>query len=337
MKIIKGILVAIVLIAAIITVVGFLSPSQVQVIRSLKINTPSEVIHAQINNLKNWNNWSPWYKMDTAVIIDYNGIDAGPGASYAWASENRNVGTGDMTIISSSKDSIILTMNFMENGSGTAIFTFMGSDSSTLVAWTMRMDMGGNPIKRAFGLLMDKMLGPDFEKGLTNLKSFTESIPVKPERKFEVLEEELTERIYIIKRDSIPMDSIHSFYEKNLFAIFEAVGKAKLEVAGAPSGLYFAWDGATKTTIMASAIPVKGNAKTKVKGFETYVVPAGKNLRIAYLGGYSSIGMAHMEMDAYMKENNLLQGIPVIEEYVSDPGKEPDSTKWLTNIIYPVK
>jgi hypothetical protein len=27
----------------------------------------------------------------------------------------------------------------------------------------------------------------------------------------------------------------------------------------------------------------------------------------------------------------------VIEEYVTDPGTEPDSTKWLTNVVYLIK
>ena len=27
----------------------------------------------------------------------------------------------------------------------------------------------------------------------------------------------------------------------------------------------------------------------------------------------------------------------VIEEYVTDPGQEQDSTKWLTNVIYLIK
>ena len=337
MKIIKGLLVAIVLILVAVIVTGLLSPSQVKVERSIKINAPFAIIHSEINNLKQWNNWSPWYKMDTAMKIQYNEIEEGAGAGYTWMSDHKNVGNGDMTITSSSKDSISLAMNFMKNGTGFATFIFRGSDSGTLVKWVMRMDMGDNPIKRAFGLFMDKMLGPDFEKGLADLKSYCESIPAEPEKKYSVLEEEIPERVFIMKKDSIYMDSMPSFYSKYLPEIFEAVTKAKLEITGAPTGLYFVWDQSTKSTVMAAAVPVKGNSSTKVKGYDTYVVPAGKNLHIAYMGGYGGLAGAHMEMDAYMKEKNLLQGIPVIEEYVTDPGKEPDSTKWMTNIYYPVK
>lgn len=337
MKIIKGILVAIVVMVVIITVVGFLSPSHIRVERSVVINAPSEAVHDQVNNLKNWNNWSPWYKMDTAMKIEYNGTDAGVGASYKWISENKNVGTGDMTIIASSKDSISSAMNFMDGGVATAKFTFAGSDSGTSVTWSMEMDMGMNPVKRVFGLFMDKMLGPDFEKGLESLKQYTESVPAKPASQFVVMEEDAAERVYIFIKDSLSWDSIQSFYAKNFKAIGEAIGKAKLEIAGPPTGLYFKWDETNHSAVMAAAMPVKGDSKTKVKGFETMVVPAGKNLHIAHRGGYSTLGNAHMEMDVYMKEKNLLQGIPVIEEYATDPGTEPDSTKWLTNVFYLVK
>jgi effector-binding domain-containing protein len=39
-------------------------------------------------------------------------------------------------------------------------------------------------------------------------------------------------------------------------------------------------------------------------------------------------------MDDYLKANKLKAGAPVIEEYVTDPGTEPDESKWLTKIYY---
>ncbi len=337
MKIIKIILVIIVLLAVTVTAVGFLSPARVHIERSLTIHAPYEIIHDQINNLKNWKNWSPWYKKDSAAKFSYNGTDAGAGAAFTWDSKNPQVGQGTMTITSSNADSVCIAIEFGNRGPASSKFVFLKSDSTTKITWAMENDMGMNPVGRIAGLFMDKMVGPDFENGLANLKSFTEAIPKKPAYKFKIMEEDAAEKVYIIKRDSLSWDSIQAFYAKNLHLLLEASMKAKLEMAGAPAGLYFKWDEASRSTIMAAAIPVKGNANTKVKGFETLVVPAGKNLHIAYLGGYYGIGNAHMEMDTYMKEKNLLQGIPMIEEYVSDPGSEPDSTKWLTNIYYPVK
>ena len=339
MKFIKIFLITLVFLVAIAATIGFLSPSHVRVERSLVMKAPSEIVFSQVNNLKNWKKWSPWYQMDTMAKMEYNEIAAGAGAGYKWSSANDKVGSGDLTITASTPDSISTAMNFMEHGIARAKFVFAKKDSSTKVTWIMDSDLGMNPIGRIFGLFMDKMMGPDFEKGLANLKKVAEAIPNGPKkyRGYEVMEEESSEKVYIVKKDSMGWDKIAEFYQKTLPAIFEAIGKAKLEMAGAPSGLFFTWDSINKTTLMAAGIPVKGGANTKVKGFETVVIFPGTNLHITYLGSYNKIANAHFAMDDYMKEKSLLQGSPIIEEYVSDPSKEADSSKWITNIYYPVK
>mgnify|MGYP006197501997 CR=1 FL=1 len=40
----------------------------------------------------------------------------------------------------------------------------------TKVTWTMNGNMGSNPLFRWMALFGDKMVGPDFEAGLANLK-----------------------------------------------------------------------------------------------------------------------------------------------------------------------
>jgi hypothetical protein len=60
-------------------------------------------------------------------------------------------------------------------GSSTPSFKLVPKDSlNTQVTWVMDSDNGWNPISRWFGVFMDKMLGPDFEKGLAGLKSLSE-------------------------------------------------------------------------------------------------------------------------------------------------------------------
>ena len=39
-------------------------------------------------------------------------------------------------------------------------------------------------------------------------------------------------------------------------------------------------------------------------------------------------------MDDYFKANGLEPSKLVMEEYVTDPGAEPDTSKWLTKIYY---
>ena len=336
MKIIKGIVITLVILVIAVTVIGFLSPRMMHVERSATIKAPAEIIHAQINDLHNWNKWSPWHKMDTAMKLEYFGSGSGAGAGYKW--ESKKVGSGDLTITSSTPDSINSSLN-MDYGPANVKFAFAKADSGTTVTWVMESDKGMNPFARFMCLFMNNMVGKDFEKGLADLKTLAESMPTGPKkyRGFEVVEMDSPEMVYIGKKDSIGWDKISEFYKKNLPAAFEAIGKQKLEMAGAPAGLYFKWDTVNKITVMAAVVPVKGDAKTKVKGFETFIVPASKTLNIQYFGGYNGIGPAHMAMDDYINEKGFIKLIPIREEYVTDPAMEKDSTKWQTNVIYPVK
>ena len=57
---------------------------------------------------------------------------------------------------------------------------------------------------------------------------------------------------------------------------------------------------------------------------------------LAYHGGYNDMMAAHDAIGKYMKEKNLSASV-TLEEYVTDPMTEKDSTKWLTNIYYIIK
>ena len=46
--------------------------------------------------------------------------------------------------------------------------------ATTKVSWSMNGDMGSNPLFRWLALFGDRMVGPDFEAGLANLKALAE-------------------------------------------------------------------------------------------------------------------------------------------------------------------
>jgi effector-binding domain-containing protein len=55
-----------------------------------------------------------------------------------------------------------------------------------------------------------------------------------------------------------------------------------------------------------------------------------------HLGGYNT-SKTHWAIDTYMKDFNLKPKDFIWEVYVTDPATEPDSTKWETDIYYPLK
>ncbi len=176
MKVLKRFLFLLLGLVCVLLVISLFLPSKVHVERTLAMNAPPEKVFDQINTLKNWEKWSPWHKLDPNMKLEYAGPPSGMGAKYSWESKQRNVGNGSLTITESvPHTSIQSAMEFQGQGQATGTFKLEKIPEATQVTWSMEMDVGKNPIGRFFGLMMDKMVGPDFERGLNNLKSLCEA------------------------------------------------------------------------------------------------------------------------------------------------------------------
>lgn len=169
-EIIIGIAAAIIILF-VITVA--LQPSEFKVVRSAAITaTPAEVF-AQVNDFHHWEAWSPWAKIDPDVMNVYDGSPSGSGAIFTW-SGNSKVGEGTMTLTESSPTDLIrIKLEFRRpfKAANAVEFTFNPTGNQTMATWSM---VGRkNFIVKAFGLFMsmDKMVGKQFEQGLTNLNS----------------------------------------------------------------------------------------------------------------------------------------------------------------------
>ena len=104
--------------------------------------------------------------------------------------------------------------------------------------------------------------------------------------------------------------------------------------AGAPFCRYTDWR-ETSATIDVG-VPIAGNFETTgdVKAGELGV--KGPYLFISYFGPYDKLPDVYGEAEAWMKENGYTWAGAPWDSYVTDPGTEPDSTKWQTDIYIPI-
>lgn len=176
MKILKALgIIAIVLVVLFFGVAMFL-PASVHVERSLVIPASRKVVFNQVNDLRNWKHWSPWYQMDPDMQVTYRGFLRGEGASYSWKSDK--VGNGTLTITESHPYQYIATqLDFVKKGQATGFYRFEQVADGTRLTWGFETDVSNNPIEKYVGLMIDRMVGDDFEKGLQNLKTHVQSIP----------------------------------------------------------------------------------------------------------------------------------------------------------------
>ena len=176
-----------VLMVLLIVVVGFCGfvatrPATFHVERVTTIAVPSEAVFARINDLHQWDAWSPWEKLDPQMKKTYEGADAGVGASYHW-SGNDKVGEGRMTITESEPGSKVgIKLEFIKpwQATNTGTFTFTPEAAGTRVTWAM--DGTNNFMAKAMTIFMnmDQMIGSDFEKGLASLKELSEVAAAMP-------------------------------------------------------------------------------------------------------------------------------------------------------------
>ena len=168
-------------IAIVVLIGGFLAyvstrPDVFRVERSAGIQAPPEKIYAQINDLKAWAAWSPWEKKDPAMKRTFGAVTAGKGAVYEWHGD-KNVGRGRMEISDAMQPSkIVIKLDFFEpfEAHNTTEFTMVRKDDATAVTWSMYGP--AHFLSKLMGVFfnMDRMVGADFEAGLSNLKTIAE-------------------------------------------------------------------------------------------------------------------------------------------------------------------
>jgi uncharacterized protein YndB with AHSA1/START domain len=173
----KKILIAVVVLIAAVLVYAATRPDTFRVERSASIKAPPEKIFASINDLRNWNEWSPWEKKDPAMSRTFGSdVRSGAGATYAWQG-NSEVGQGRMEIAESVPPSRIrIKLDFVKPFEAHNIvdFTLRPQGDTTSVTWAIHGPMPY--ISKLIGVFcsMDSMIGKDFEAGLTGLKAVAE-------------------------------------------------------------------------------------------------------------------------------------------------------------------
>lgn len=171
------ILIAVAVVLAAFLVFVALRPAEYTVTRSARMAAPPSIIFALVNDLRRFNDYSPWAHIDADTKYTYDGPPAGPGASISWVGNNK-VGAGRMSIIASEpNERIEFKLEFFKPMAGVASsdWTFKAEGPSTLVTWSMS---GKNSfIAKAMCLFMnmDKMLGGQFEQGLGRLRTLVEA------------------------------------------------------------------------------------------------------------------------------------------------------------------
>ena len=148
--------------------------------RSATINAAPQRVYALIEDLRQWEKWSPWEELDPNMRHTYSGSERGVGAVHEWQG-NKKAGEGRMEITEAeSPRRVALALTFIKpfKSENTTQFdlTETGGDAvATNVRWSMNTPQ--NWMMRIMDVFMnmDKRIGNDFEKGLAKLATLAQS------------------------------------------------------------------------------------------------------------------------------------------------------------------
>lgn len=311
-------------------VVGYLLPGRATVTRSIVIERPQATVFAVLNGYRHFARWSPWAQLDPAMKTTVEGPITGVGARYAWSSEQGAVGSGSQEIVASGPPARIevkLEFSGMDSNN-LARYDVQPEANGTRVTWTLESEFGASVLGRWFGLMLDGMVGPDYERGLTQLKAHVETLPDADFADLEVQTVDVAAQTVAILSGSSSTDpaAISRAYEKAYAKINAALAREGIEASGPPLAIGRSWDTEAKRYEFDAAIPIpagSGSLRTDrdLRIAQTYAGAALKSVHRGSESGHLQKLMAYKQAvgwesngapwDVYVSASNSL-----IETYV---------------------
>ena len=174
MKIVQWVLAVVGAVALAVVLGGLFIPSAFKVERSVQVNAPADRIYDLVVEPRKWKDWSVWTRRDPQMRIVYSGPPFGMGARWSWESRKEGSGSMELTRVDPNRrvEYALALPDF--NMRTTGAITMEPAGGGTRVTWSTAGDVGGNPLKHYLAASMERMVGPDFEQGLANLKARAE-------------------------------------------------------------------------------------------------------------------------------------------------------------------
>jgi len=322
---------------ALLIVIGLMLPSAPRVERQVQIQAPPATVFALVNDFRQINKWSPWVDTDPNALYTISGPPRGVGATLTW--DGHTAGQGSQVIIESEPSfRVVSKLDLGSPGQTTGTFEFLQTEKGTLVIWSFESDFGFNLVGRYFGLMLDGIVGPDYEKGLQNLKTMAELLPQADFSDVEIEHQtiEAMDIVYLPTRSVPKAAAISVALGDAYFELLNFIDKHDLQEAGAPMSLSGAFDGSE--LLFDAAIPIRGTTtgiEERASGVKIGRTYAGRVIRVKHVGTYRSLGRTHDKIAAYLAALGIQRNGNPWESYVSDPTRVA-AAELLTYVYYPI-
>lgn len=150
---------------------------------------------------------------------------------------------------------------------------------------------------------------------------------------YEVLIKELAPERLASTRGVYGIAEIGQVMMREFGRVMAALSAQGLHPVGGPVALYHAWP---ETTVdVEIGFPVPDGFQEK-EGVKTSRLPGGRVATTVHVGRYDEIEPAYVAIQEYAKEAGLSLAETMWERYLTDPAQEPDLSKHVTEVFWPL-
>jgi effector-binding domain-containing protein len=144
---------------------------------------------------------------------------------------------------------------------------------------------------------------------------------------------ELDPQNLLVKKTTCAHGEIGPAFGEAIGFVGECLRASRAKMASMPMAVYLDWREADCD--MAVGCKVEGDVALS-EGCEWLTLAGGWHAVASHFGPYSTLVETHGTIRSWCAAEKLHVSGPCWESYPTDPGLEPDSSKWQTDVHYPV-
>lgn len=306
-----GLLLVIALLAGAAYGVGrFLLPNTLEVTREINIERPRAAVFAMSNDLRIAREWSPYYAMDPDADYAFSGDTPGAGQTMRWVSNLREVGSGRISIVSSTENETIESiLELGDRATLNSSFDLRAVQGGTNVNWSVSAHCAEGWINvpcRYMNLVLKGRIESNLDAGLARLKTLAEQLPNVDFEGFGISAVPVQSQNVLFMDVTIPESAVSDWAAaeadgiRALNAYIQSVGitppNTLVRVFRPPQG------GVLQFSV---GYPYEGPAPLRLVGVRVGQTPGGAAVQGAFNGRRSQIANMYGRIDAFMQAHRI--------------------------------
>ncbi|WP_024477456.1 GyrI-like domain-containing protein [Arthrobacter sp. CAL618] len=136
-----------------------------------------------------------------------------------------------------------------------------------------------------------------------------------------------------VVRERVPMDSLTDFFGRAFHRVMAATQTQGTNPAGPPFALYHGMP--SETIDVEAGFPIAGHF-AEADGVSQSVLPETDAFEAIHVGPFDTLGQTYELLQAAIESAGLTPADIAWESYLTDPEAEPDPSKWITKVVWPV-